>query len=239
MRWRIALCIGALVFAGMSCEAADEEPTATIAEELGADEFALSGVVDAKEGVQPPDGIPGEDDLDTGGVGGVAIRPDGPTDAAGLEGCGTTQDAYVTYYTPDTDASDLDDADAWPESLEGSTVTVEGTRHEATDVATTTSSPEISNAADSCVLVLDRIEQTSAAQGTTDDGDDTGTTGGGTGGGGTSSPGATGEPETTADGFGDFPEHEDTDPIFEGTPSPDPCEGAKACEEKRESGEIP
>jgi hypothetical protein len=249
MRWRIALCVFALASGGVACEMPDDtEPEASppaAADSLDVDEFTLTGVViDAKEGAQPADGIPGEDDAVTSTVGGIAIRPEGVVDAAGLDGCSMTQDAFVTYYTSETDAAGLEDDDAWPETLEGREVTVDGARHEAdaTDADETDASPAAAedDDDDECVLVVETIRPadatpvpapddggTGAGQTTTDDGAD-----------GDSSPRPTEEVVWVWPSPADFPEHEDTDPIFEGTPSPDPCEGAKACEEKRREEEA-
>lgn len=263
MRWKIAVCALSLVLAGVSCESADDDPSSTIAEGLDADEFSIEGVVvDTKAGVKPSSDIEGFEDATS--VGGIAIRPSEALDAEGLDGCTTTRDAYVTYYTSETEATDLDDATDWPENLEGTTIRAEGTRYEAddaddaddadaddatdtddatgTDDAMATGSPDTTtdDLSGTCVLVLDRIEPVTAdapaTDGTTDDGD-AGAGAGGTD--GTAEPGATGSPEPTAGGTPDFPEVDDTDPIFEGDASPDPCEGQKACEEKREEGEIP
>jgi hypothetical protein len=249
MRWRILSCVLLFALAGVSCEMADDEPEAApsvSAPALAPDEFTLTGaVIDAKEGAQPSGGIPGEDDVMMSTVGGIAIRPDedAVVEAAGLEGCDTTQDAYVTYYTPETDAAGLEDDDAWPQTLEGRSVTVEGTRHEP-DEADADASPAADDTddADDCVLVVDTIRPATATvpAPADDDGPTTGqTTTDGDDGAGTESPEPTGEEgELIWPSPADFPEHEDTDPIFEGTPSPDPCEGAKACAEKREEEEA-
>ena len=64
MRAKLAFCACALVLVGASCDMTDD-PTAaaTIAPDLGPDEFALSGVVvDAKDGAKPAGGMPDDED---------------------------------------------------------------------------------------------------------------------------------------------------------------------------------
>jgi hypothetical protein len=240
MRWRVALLVCVFALAGVSCEMPeDDEPEASplaTAEALDADEFTLTGVVvDAKAGVAPPDGIPGEDDVTTSTVGGVAIRPDedAVVEMAGLEGCETTQDTYVTYYTPETDAAGLEDDDAWPETLEGRSVTVEGMRHETEDA-------DDADDESGCVLVVETFRPADATPAPVDDTGDAGTgqTTDGDDGADDGTPRPTEEVVWVWPSPADFPEHEDTDPVFEGTPSPDPCEGQKACEEKRREEEA-
>ena len=240
MRWRIVSCLCLLALAGVSCDMADDDPDAApsvSAPALAPDEFMLTGVViDAKAGAQPSGGIPGEDDMATTTVGGIAIRPDvdDVVETAGLEDCTTTQDAYVTYYTPDVDAAGLEDDDGWPETLEGRNVTVEGARHEPDEADA--SPDDASSDADDCILVVDTIRPAASTMPSPDDdgGADTGQTTGDDDGDADGPEPTTGEERIVWESPADFPEHEDTDPIFEGTPSPDPCEGAKACAEKRE-----
>ena len=235
MRWIAALVL-AVAFVGASCTNDEPEaPAASIADDLGEDEFVLEGVaVDAKAGVKPSTEIAGM--MDDANVGGIAIRPEGELDAQGLDGCSTTRGAYVTYYTADTDAGDLRNAD-WPDNIEGQRVRAEGTRQEPEASPSATSSPAVSDLSGTCVLVLDRVELVTPSTSTDD-----GTSGRGSGT-GSPRPGATGSPSASGEevegGFGSFPPHEDTDPIFEGTPSPDPCEGQKACEQHRETGQEP
>ncbi len=238
MRAKFAWPLCALVLVGASCQAADDTTSvATIAPDLASDEFALSGVVvDAKEGAKPAGGMPGTDGLLPESVGGIAIEPEGPVDVAGLDGCTKTQDAFVTYYTSETQTNGLRDDDAWPVNIEGSDVKVEGVRHERGDATI----PVTEDVSGTCVLVLDRIEMEAAQRAQERSTDGSG--GGGQVSDADASPDASASPEVVV--FEDpkdtkFPKHEDTDPIFEGTPSPDPCEGAKACRKKREEGEIP
>lgn len=229
------------VFAALAgCEQANDEPTASIAA-LDEDEFIVTGAVaDAKDGVEPDGGFP-EDVEGAEDFGGIAVRPVNEDDSDGLEDCETVQDAYVMYYTEETlfDPPATDAAAGFPETIEGITVTAQGTIHSPAADEGVDEDADASPATDGCVLIADRVEIEEQTE-DQDDGDDGPV--GQTGDGGDASPGATGSPgadeEEVDPGEEEFPEHEDTDPIFEGTPSPDPCEGQKACEEKREEGEI-
>jgi hypothetical protein len=240
MRAKLAFCACALVLVGASCDMTDD-PTAaaTIAPDLGPDEFALSGVVvDAKDGAKPAGGMPDDEDgLLPEATGGIAIRPEGAVDEAGLEGCTQTSDAFVTYYTSQTETGDLRDDDGWPVNLEGREVKVEGVRHDRGEG----SIPVTEDVSGTCVLVLDRIEELEAEAEPSVDNTSGGAGGGGTVGDADASPGASPSPVWIFEDPKDtkFPKHEDTDPIFEGTPSPDPCEGAKACEQHRRTGQEP
>lgn len=234
---KIAVLSFVLVFAAAGCtqddpvvEDTDGSPS------LSADEFSVTGnLVDAKADVEPEGGIPGMEGMSmspspaaTGDaehqVGGLAVRPANEAAAVNLDDCEQNQGTYIAYYTEETefDPEDAKDEENFPENIQGNEVTVTGTIHENDD--------------EECVLVAETVEQGSATVPVTTDGaDDDGGVAPGDEGDSTAdpsaSPGATGE---TTEG-GDFPRgNTGTDPIFSGTPSPDPCEGQKACEEHRQ-----
>jgi hypothetical protein len=241
MRYKVVVLIAALALASAACTKQDEtvEPQSTQAA-LGAGEFQVTGeLIDAKADVGPEGGIPGDDakpmdpDEDSGGI---AVRPNAMSDAQGVDGCTTQKDAYVIYYTADSefDPSDLADADDFPVNLKSRTVTVRGAKRDPVASASPASSP-----APGCVLVAEDVQvQAEADSGTGNTG--TGDTGGGTG--APTSPGASGDSTASPGPTGSttFPDNaDDANTIFEGTPSPDPCEGQKACEQHRETGQEP
>jgi hypothetical protein len=289
MKIKALLLATMLVFFGSACAQNDDDPTADNdidSAELEEGSFTLTGVViEAKAGAEPEGGMPGEengdgDDADASPeavedqeFGGVAVRPDSPDDAEGLDDCETEQDAYVTYYTEDTEFdSGMEDEDDFPESLEGQRVLVSGVIHDVEDEdeagdADATDDPDADVDADAdasvdnedadadvdadvdaeaegddddenegddegCgILMLDEVEVAPAA----DTDDDTTDDGSGTVGTADpdATPGATGSPGASVQpGDEKFPPHDDTDPIFEGDPQIDDCEGQKACREE-------
>jgi hypothetical protein len=229
-----------LVLFGAACNQADdptdEDTTAQATDELGEGEFTLTGsLIDSKADVAPEGGIPDEDGeaIEDEDAGGIAVRPTSPADAQGLDDCETQKNAYVLYFTSDTtfDPSDAADADDFPQNLEGETVAVEGELREPAEADD--ASPA---ATDDCIAVATSVEIIEATQ--TDDGDDDGTTGDTDREPSVASPAvSSGSPdadESPDPEDVDFPDNaDDANTIFEGTPSPDPCEGQKACEEQR------
>jgi hypothetical protein len=223
MRTRILILIAVVAAVGAGCDRTEDaaDATPTVAE----GEFALTGsTIDSLESAQPDGGFPAEmriDDEDEVGV--IAVRSEG--DAVGLDDCDTVQNAYVVYYTPDTefDPESVASDAGFPENLQGQNVSVQGEVHE-TDDAATTASPAASpdNIPDDCVIVADRVE-------VIEEGTEPAGTGGGRVDGGTSgSPSPSAGEEATPASTGDFPDAG----IFDGPASPDPCEGAKACRDE-------
>jgi hypothetical protein len=223
-----------LLLAAFGCT--QDEPTVTDEDSspsLSADEFAVTGnLVDAKAGVEPEGGVPGMEGMSMSPapsgdadheVGGLAVRPATDADAVNLDDCEKNQGTFVSYYTEETEFDpDATGEENFPENIQGKDVTVTGTIHENDD--------------EECVLVAEKVEEnTTGVPGSTDEaGEDEG----GVQPGDESKLGSTakpsGSPEATTEG-GDFPSGtNNTDPIFSGTPSPDPCEGQDACDEHRE-----
>jgi hypothetical protein len=248
MRTKIIIFVATLAFVGAACVRSDDLDTAA-APELGDDTFTLTGdVLDTREGAEPQGGFPDAADANDDTFGGIAVRPDDDDDEPlGLDACDTMQDAYVLYYTGDTtyEPAALASDDDFPESLERRRVTVEGTVEltDSGEVATTSSPNDDENAIpDDCVLVAEKVEYLKPSS--DDESDDTsGTIGGTDQSGPQSNSEASASPEVTWTWVWpedpDFPEHEDTDPVFEGTPSPDACEGQKACQYHRDTGQEP
>jgi hypothetical protein len=231
-----------LALFGGACEQTDSDvDAAATASPLEEGTFLLTGsVVDAKAGVVPEGGIPDEETIDVDGErGGIAVLPSRLGEVQGVEDCETVQDAYVVYYTSGTEfvPDDVLDVRGFPDNLENEPATVTGDVRRADEpVDATPASPgAVETVETGCVLVADRVELEDATASPVARDDATG---------GepvaAASPDATASPQATEIVIFDdpsFPKHEDTDPIFEGTPSPDPCEGAKACREKREEEE--
>lgn len=213
---RIVL-IALLALVGAACS--DGEVDVQGLTDEAAEEFALTGiVVEAEAGATP------DDDVDDPDVGGLAIRAEDPDAESNLGDCEPVRDAYIAYYDGDTVfPTEVDTEDeAFPENLEGRRITAMGTIEAS---ATTDEGDE-----EACVLRVD--EMTFAAEADADADDDGGPSGVSGDVEGEGTVGASPEPTATASGESYFPEGvEDTDPIFEGTASPDACEGAKACEE--------
>jgi hypothetical protein len=224
MRTKILIVIAVLAVVGAGCDRADDaddpEPQA-----LAEGEFTLTGVtIDSLEDAEPKGGFPEEmsvDDEDEVGV--IAVRSS--DDAVGLDECDTVQNAYVVYYTPDTefDPESLANAAGFPENLQGQNVSVRGEVHETGDEEATASpaaSPD--QIPDDCVIVADSVE-------VVDEGaEPAGTDGDGVGGGTTGSPAPTADGATPSATMGDFPDAG----IFDGPADPDECEGAKACRDE-------
>ncbi len=251
MRFRTLVLAALLVLGAAACDQNDPEADVT-GDTDTTGEFSLTGMVlDAAEGAEPEGGLPGVDadvdaNVDEDGAdadanvettddaseesdehGGFAIEPEDEEAATNLDDCEATRGAYLVYYTGDTEFTPdtlRDDAN-FPDNLEDQHVTVTGT-NDADD-------------GDDCVLVIEDLEVVEDAEMDIDTDDDTtGGTGGGTGGtgddadaDGDGSPSPSGSPEVEESGETFFPNVDDTDPIFEGTASPDACEGQDACRE--------
>lgn len=268
MRLRLGVLVVLLALAGAACQQNGNDDDVLGETDSASEEFAITGtVVDAKAGVEPEGGFPGEEEEDADATdepletdeaedterGGIAIRPDNEDAATNLDDCEMEQGTFITYYVEDTDfePASLEDDENFPENVQGQRVSVQGTVEQSEETGTDVDADADAQAEDGdvdadaevtttdeaeepgCILVLDEVEiaeEIETSPGTGDD-DADGTTGGTA----TEDPDATGSPGVTSSpgAMPGLPEGvEDTDPIFEGTPSPDPCEGRKACAEE-------
>jgi hypothetical protein len=232
MRFRIALSALLLALGSVACQTnGDGDTDANVDADVNVDEneFQLTGtVIDVEEGATPSDFEEGaaspeatadaemtdhaemtDDAASVDVAGGIALRPDDPAAVENLDDCETVQDAYVTFYTDDTEG-DLAENENFPDNLVGQRVTLEGSKEEDAD----------------CLLIVETVDEAPALDVDADVDADVDTGGGPAG---TAAPDDTPAPTFTEDVF---PKHEDTDPIFEGTPDPDECEGQKACNDE-------
>ena len=221
MRPKLLILIALLAVVGAACDVADNEaePTPALAE----GEFALTGsTIDTLEGAEPESGFPAEMRVDEDDeVGVIAVQPD--EEARGLDDCDRVKNAYVVYYTPDTefDPESISNDAGFPQNLQGQNVSIRGEVHETSSEATTASpaaSPD--RIPDDCVIVADQIavvDEATQPAGTDGDRVDGGTAG-------SPSPSAS----AVTPGSEEFPDAG----IFDDPPSPDPCEGAKACRDE-------
>ena len=228
MRFKLAVVVGTLFLALGACTAKNNTSVDAnqASPSIGPDEFSLAGqLIDAKAGITPPSASPSPSVLPSptaspsDDVGGLAVKPTTDADAVNIDNCTKNQGTFIAYYDANTtfEPSSVSDDPSFPENVQGHEVMVTG-------------------AIDNCVLTAEQVVVTDMNREGESGGTTTGNSGGnGAGGGSTASPGVS--PSGTG-GSGEFPGgNNGTDPIFEGTASPDPCEGAKACEQ-HENGNI-